>query len=607
VTTEGSDSSLPPMHGALGADLPPEVAHEMRRAQLGAEHARLHVALLAEAGDLLSAAVDSETLQTALKALGASVVPAFADWFAVHLVDEWGEWGEWGGGVSGATRPVTTPVATPVTTLVTTPVTTPDGTPHPHPDGERLIRGVSDHATTALLMDLPPGREGLRGFPGPDTAQRVAPAAGIGSMVIAPIPVPPDDARSAAGALSFVTFPERRGLRPSDLEIARGLAQRVSVALERIRLIASERLSRLRIEAIVDASPVAITELDSDGCGVWWNEAATQLFGWPSRSSSRRPWRETPLEHRPTMPRDGEQLLSLFDSARQGDRSVGSEVELVLGGSRRSLSIAVAPISGADTKVERILVVAEDVTERRRIAKRLGQIERLNVMTQLAAGVAHDFNNLLTVILGSTEALRASVSYDPQASRPVRDEIEDDLSAIERAGRRAAALTAQLLDLNSASSESSVPGERLDLDEMVASLTPSINRLLGKEMSFDHVRARDPSHIVAGRAGLERVILNLVLNARDAMSPGGRLVIATTYEEDDERVELSVTDTGSGMDEATAARCFEPFFTTKEPTQGSGLGLAGVMALVTQAGGEIGVVTKTGQGSRFTLSFPTVR
>lgn len=531
------------------------VGEELRRARLGASHARLHVALLAEAGDILSTALDRPSLDRALTELRGSVVPAFCDWFSVNI---------------GA------------------PSTTSDGSYHPHPDGHELTSRVEKEGATVVLMDLPSSRRNAAWSSRVQDVVTASPTTSVGSMAIVPL----RSAGRPVGSLAFVTLPARRGLRPSDLDVALGLAQRVAVAFERVELLWSERSTRQRLQAVLDSSPLAVAEIDAEGRGLWWNDAARELLGWCNDETASRP----SLDRLPGV------LVEVVERARRGDRTVGAHLEVKDDrGSAKTLSIAAAPVGGVGDTAPSVVLVAEDVTEQRRLERRLNQIQRQSAVTQLASGVAHDFNNLLTVILGSVETLRARLGDPEVAARALRQDVEGDIAAIERAGRRAAMLTAQLLDLQAPPEEDP---EEVDLDEVVASLSVTITRLIGPDLAFEHVGSADGRGLLIQRSVLERVILNLVINARDATAPPGRVSVETSYDGPSERLALCVADSGSGMDEETAASCFEPFFTTKGPGGGTGLGLAGVMAAVTQANGDVTLETAPGQGSRFTLWFP---
>jgi signal transduction histidine kinase len=231
--------------------------------------------------------------------------------------------------------------------------------------------------------------------------------------------------------------------------------------------------------------------------------------------------------------------------------------------------------------------------------------QKMEAVGRLAGGVAHDFNNILSVVLGTSAAILDELG----PREPLRPEIE----AIHQAGERAGALTRQLL----AFSRQQILAPRVvDLAEVAAGLAPLLRRLVGEDITLAVERSLTPAPVLADRGQLEQVLVNLVVNARDAMPSGGTLTIETAVAPDGGRasahpavargqhVVLAVTDSGHGMDEDTRARIFEPFFTTKEGGKGTGLGLSTVYGIVTQSGGHVSVESTPGAGTTFTLHFP---
>ena len=250
------------------------------------------------------------------------------------------------------------------------------------------------------------------------------------------------------------------------------------------------------------------------------------------------------------------------------------------------------------------LVLAHDVTERRRLEERLAQSEKMEAIGRLAGGVAHDFNNLLTVISGYTELLLAR----PETAG------RDQLGEIAHAAEQAAALTRQLLAF---SRRQVLHPQLLDLDDIVAGMEPMVRRIIGDDVNVGVRLTGGLPAVEADRAQLERVVLNLAANARDAMPQGGRLTIETASVELDEdyvasrgegtpgpNVLLAVSDTGVGMSEEVQRHLFEPFFTTKAPGAGTGLGLATVFGVVKQSGGSIYVYSEEGRGTTFKIYLP---
>lgn len=250
--------------------------------------------------------------------------------------------------------------------------------------------------------------------------------------------------------------------------------------------------------------------------------------------------------------------------------------------------------------------MAQDVTERRKLEQRLHQSQRIEAVGRLAGGIAHDFNNLLTVINGYSELLLAQLKEES----PFRREVEE----IKRSGDRAATLTRQLLAF---SRRQVLQPKVLDLNEVVFNMDMMLRRLIGEDVEFRTVLGTDLWRVKADPGQIEQVVMNLVVNARDAMPGGGKLTIETSNDFLDEEyshvhppvqpgpyVMLAISDTGVGMDEMTASQVFEPFFTTKKRGKGTGLGLSTVYGIVKQSGGFIWVYSEPGKGSTFKVYFP---
>jgi signal transduction histidine kinase/ActR/RegA family two-component response regulator len=304
-------------------------------------------------------------------------------------------------------------------------------------------------------------------------------------------------------------------------------------------------------------------------------------------------------------PDDREPVERALRSAARTDGSCEVDIRLAGAEERRWIVLRGRAERGNESGLE-VFGLATDVTERRSLQQQLVESQKMEAIGRLAGGIAHDFNNLLTAILGYARFAKAGLPEGSQA--------RDDVHQIELAGDRAAALTGQLL----AYARRQIVAPRIaDLNELVGRMQRMLRRLIGEDVTLDLACASRlwPTRIDA--AQFEQVLLNLIVNARDAMPDGGRIVIGTRNERFDaatvrsrpemapgDYVVLTVGDSGVGIEPATLGRIFEPFFTTKEQGKGTGLGLAVCYGIVRQAGGHIWATSEPGRGSTFTVLLP---
>ncbi len=380
------------------------------------------------------------------------------------------------------------------------------------------------------------------------------------------------------------------------------LLESLQRAREREALRRHERLLR----QIIDANPSLIFVKDWDGRFVLVNQATAEIYGTTVESLVGK----TDADFNPNAEEVAHFLRDDRDVMASGQpKFIGEErVTNPTTKEPRWFQTIKVPLRMPDVETSTLLGVATEITERKRLEEQLMQSQKMEAVGQLAGGVAHDFNNILTAIVGYTDLLAAElVGQEHQL---------EDLEEIRKAARRAAALTRQLLAFSRKQVLEpriiDVNGVVLNLDKMLRSLI-SENIELKTNLADNLAAARaDPNQI-------EQVIMNLAINARDAMPDGGTVTIETRNATLDdayaaqhvsvipgEYVMLAVTDTGCGMDAKTQSRIFEPFFTTKPAGRGTGLGLSTVYGIVKQTGGNIWLYSEPGKGTTFKIYLPAI-
>ena len=381
------------------------------------------------------------------------------------------------------------------------------------------------------------------------------------------------------------------------------LGPAVRGALERERMKRQLREREEYFKSLIEQAMDIIAVLDADGAVRYASPSVLPLLGYGAEELVGQHIFD--LVH----PDDIGPALRVFAegvATGQGDRLLGLQVRHK-DGTYRSLE-AIGRYLLDDPVVRGVVINARDVTERRSLERQLLQAQKMEAVGRLAGGIAHDFNNVLTAIFGYADLL----TEEFPAGSPARQDLEE----IRKAATRASALTRQLLAF---SRQQVLAPVVLSVNDLVDDVGKMLRRLVGEDVELRLILARDAGNVRADSGQLQQVIMNLVVNARDAMPTGGKLVIETADAELTEQyaemhqavipgryVMLAVSDTGVGMDAQTKARIFEPFFTTKEKGKGTGLGLSTVYGIVKQSGGYVWVYSEPGHGTTFKLYLPRV-
>lgn len=395
-----------------------------------------------------------------------------------------------------------------------------------------------------------------------------------------------------------------RQLREMQTELERRVGDRTALLTQTINELRAESAARQvaeanmqRLAALVASSEDAIIGLDHDTRITDWNSGAEQLFGYSAAEViGRNVLLLVPVEDRDR----AEHALRQKENVRPYEA-----LRLRKDGSQVMVSVRLSPIQQHGRTVGFSLIY-RDLTYTKGLEQQLQQAAKLEAVGTLAGGVAHDFNNLLTIICGYSEILLDQIAPG--------DATCGLIEQIKNAGERAASLTRQLLAF---SRQQVLDLKVLDLNAIVSDTEKMLRRLIGEDISLRVILNPELRKVRADPGQIEQVIMNLAVNARDAMPQGGTLTIETANVALDESyarthmevqpgayVMLAISDTGCGMDQATKARIFEPFFTTKEKGKGTGLGLATVFGIVKQSGGHIWVYSEVGQGTTFKIYLP---
>jgi two-component system, cell cycle sensor histidine kinase and response regulator CckA len=391
--------------------------------------------------------------------------------------------------------------------------------------------------------------------------------------------------------------------------ISRDVTERVASA-EALQKSEAQIKEQSRIlSSILDSMGEGLIVADRSGTFLLFNRQAEKILGLGPRAVSPSAWAEIyglflPDQKTP-LPSANNPLMRAMAGEKTAETEVFIKNEFVAGA---TVAVTAAPLRDEHGSLTGGVAVLRDVTQQRQLEQQLTQAQKMEAIGRLAGGVAHDFNNLLAVIQSYGDLIFHELPED--------DPKREDLGQMLAASERAASLTRQLL----AFSRMQIAQLRtLHLNEVVSNVEKMLRRIIGEDIELTTNLSPSLGRLKADPGQIEQIILNLTVNARDAMPDGGCLTIETANIELDasyaaahtgitpgEFVMLAVTDTGTGMDAATQKRIFEPFFTTKELGKGTGLGLSTVYGIVYQSGGNLSVVSEVGRGTSFRIYFPRV-
>jgi len=403
------------------------------------------------------------------------------------------------------------------------------------------------------------------------------------------------------GALVVQTYSRNIRYGERDKEILTFVARQLASAVEIKRNEQALRRSEARYRSLVQSSVYGIYRSSLEGRFLDVNPALITMLGYGSAEQVLL------LDPEKDVFAQSDEHTRLIEEFRRSGRLDGFEVKWKRkDGSNITVRISGRAVSNAEEPADVLEAIAEDITDRRVLEDQFRQAQKMEAVGRLAGGVAHDFNNLLMVISGYAEVMLSGLEPDHA--------LREKALAIQQASDRATTLTRQLLAF---SRKQLLELKVVDVNAIVQDMERLLRPLIGENVEFSTALAPDAAHTRADAGQLEQVLMNLVVNAKDAMPGGGKLTIETqnivmneshrrgqTFIRPGDYVRLSVSDTGMGMDKETQSRIFEPFFTTKEKGKGTGLGLSTVYGIVKQSGGYVMVQSEEHRGSTFQIYLP---
>jgi PAS domain S-box-containing protein len=391
-------------------------------------------------------------------------------------------------------------------------------------------------------------------------------------------------------------------LGDEDRELLESFVGQAALAIRNARLYEEARGARDFLRSIAEHSPAGIVTTDVRGRITYWSPRAEELLGYRADEVLGRPVAD--------LQRGGlGAARALMRRLREEDRIREHEAEILARDGRWvECRFSLALLRDSAGAVIGTLAILEDTSERKRLEAQLRQAQKMEAVGRLAGGIAHDFNNLLAVIMGHSDLIKSVLRKG--------DALTHDVEQIRRASERAATLTRQLLAF---SRRQFLQPQVIDVNTLVGNLATMLRRLIGEDIQLELRLDPDAGRVSADPGQLEQVVMNLTVNARDAMPQGGRVILETAPVVLDQafvathpgsttgpHVRLSIHDTGCGMGPDVLSHLFEPFFTTKEPGRGTGLGLSTVYGIVKQHRGYIDVTSEPGRGSSFGVYLPRV-